>query len=95
VLTVLRRGVGHGEVRLGAVVLVVAAVAPMLVMGFCLLRAEPVTDQTLTEIVDQVMLQLVQAPPEPGGPGAPELEIIISPRWRRPPGQAPGFKTKY
>ncbi len=47
---------------------VVAAVAPMLVMGFFPLREEPVTDQTLTEIVDQVMLPLVQAPPEAGRP---------------------------
>lgn len=69
VLTVLRRGADRGEVRPGAVVPVVAAVAPMLVMGFFLLRGEAVTDQTLTEIVDQVMLPLVQAPAEPGRPG--------------------------
>jgi AcrR family transcriptional regulator len=68
VLTVLRRGAERGEVRPDAVVPVVAAVAPMLVMGFFLLRGEPVTDQTLTEIVDQVMLPLLQAPPEAGRP---------------------------
>jgi hypothetical protein len=32
----------------------------MLVMGFFLLQGEPATDQTLVEIVDQVMLPLVQ-----------------------------------
>lgn len=62
VLTVLRRGADRGEVRPSAVMPVVAAVAPMLVMGLFLLRGEPVTDQTLTEIVDEVMLPLVQAP---------------------------------
>ncbi len=66
VLTILRRAADRGEVRPGAVVPVVAAVAPMLVMGLFLLHGEPVTDQTLTEIVDQVMLPLVQAPPEAG-----------------------------
>lgn len=68
VLTILRRGADRGEVRPGAVVPVVAAVAPMLVMGLFLLRGEPITDQALTEIVDQVMLPLVQAPPQARSP---------------------------
>ncbi len=68
VLAVLRRGADRGEVRPGAVAPVVAAVAPLLVIGLFLLRGEPVTDQTLTEIVDQVMLPLVQARPEAGRP---------------------------
>lgn len=52
--TILSHGAGRGEVRPGAVVPV--AVAPMRLMGFFLLREEPVTDRTLTEIAGQVML---------------------------------------
>jgi hypothetical protein len=68
VLAVLRRGADRGEVRPSAVAPVMAAVAPTLVMGFFLLRGEPVTDQTLIEIADQVMLPLVHVPPEAGRP---------------------------
>ena len=71
VLAILRRGAERGEVRPGAVPPVVAAVAPMLVMGFFLLRGEPATDQTLIEIVDQVMLPLVQVPAPAPANGSP------------------------
>jgi hypothetical protein len=67
VLALLRRGAERGEVRPAAVLPVVAAVAPMLVMGFFLLRGEPATDQELVEIVDEVMLPLCAWPGQPGG----------------------------
>jgi AcrR family transcriptional regulator len=71
VLAIFRRGAERGEVRPGAVPPVVAAAAPMLVMGFFLLRGEPAADQTLVEIVDQVMLPLVQVPAPASASGSP------------------------
>jgi len=59
VLEVLRRGADRGEVRPEAVVPAVASVGPMLVMSAFLLRGEPASDETVTEIVDQVLLPLV------------------------------------
>jgi len=70
VLAILRRGAERGEVRPGAVVPMVAAVAPMLVMGFFLIRGEPATEETLIEIVDQVMLPLVRVPATAPASGA-------------------------
>ena len=77
VLAILRRGAERGEVRPGAVPPVVAAVAPMLVMGFFLLRGEPATDQSLIEIVDQVMLPLVRSP-HPPRPAAPQPGLQVN-----------------
>src|SRR5215472_6934337 len=59
VLEVLRRGADRGDIRPEAVVPAVASVGPMLVMSAFLLRGEPASDETVTEIVDQVLLPLV------------------------------------
>jgi AcrR family transcriptional regulator len=65
-LGLLRRGVERGEVRPGADTALVADVLPAVLTHRILLQREPITRQTITEIIEQILLPLVEprtAPP--------------------------------
>ena len=61
ILDLLQRGVERGEVRPEAVCRLVADVMPAVLTHRLILQREPVTEQDLTEIMDQVIIPLVEA----------------------------------
>lgn len=58
-LDLLRRGVARGEVRPEAVTPIVADVLPAVLTHRIVLQREPVTERTLTAIMDQVLIPLI------------------------------------
>ncbi|WP_158886819.1 TetR/AcrR family transcriptional regulator [Amycolatopsis anabasis] len=58
-LAILRNGVARGQVRPEAVTPRIADVAPALIAHEFILRGRPVPDETLTAVVDEVLLPLI------------------------------------
>lgn len=59
-LELLRRGVARGEVRAEAVTPIVADVLPAVLTHRIVLQREPVTERTITAIMDQVLIPLIE-----------------------------------
>jgi len=55
----LQRGIDRGEVRPGAATALVADVLPAVLAHRIVLQREPVTQKTITEIIEQIMIPLV------------------------------------
>ena len=60
-LGILRRGVARGEVRPDAVTPVVADVMPAMITHRIILQREPLAEQDITAMIEQVFLPLVEA----------------------------------
>ncbi len=60
-LGLLRRGVERGEVRPDAVTPLVADVLPAVLSHRIILQREPITEHSITEVVQQVIIPLVEA----------------------------------
>lgn len=58
-LELLRRGVARGEVRPEAVTPIVADVLPAVLTHRIVLQREPVTERTITAIMEQVLIPLI------------------------------------
>lgn len=61
ILALLQRGVERGEVRPDAACRLVADVIPAILTHRLILQREPVTEQDLRDIMDQVIIPLVEA----------------------------------
>ncbi|HEU5267120.1 MAG TPA: TetR-like C-terminal domain-containing protein [Jatrophihabitans sp.] len=59
-LALLRRGVERGEVRPDAATPLVADVLPAVLSHRVILQREPITKRTITDIIDQVLLPLIE-----------------------------------
>ena len=59
-LALLRRGVERGEVRAGAATPLVADVLPAVLSHRIILQREPITESTITDIIEQVLLPLIE-----------------------------------
>jgi AcrR family transcriptional regulator len=64
-LHILRRAAARGEVRLQALTPRIANVGPALLQHHFLIHGAPVPDRVIVEIVDDVVMPLVQAVPQP------------------------------
>ena len=60
-LAILRRGVARGEVRPEAVTPVVADVMPAMIAHRVILQREPLTEQDIAAMIEEVFLPLVEA----------------------------------
>lgn len=58
-VTLLRRGIERGEVRPGADTPLIADVIPAVLMHRVIMQREAITEQTITEIIEQVFIPLV------------------------------------
>ena len=56
-LALLRRGVERGEVRPGAATALVADVLPAVLAHRVIMQRERITERTITEIMDQVLIR--------------------------------------
>jgi AcrR family transcriptional regulator len=59
-LALLQRGVERGEVRPEAATMLVADVLPAMLGHRIMIQREPITEHTITEIIEQVLLPLVE-----------------------------------
>ncbi len=59
-LALLRRGIERGEVRPDAATPLVADVLPAVLMHRVVMQGECITERTITEIMDQVLIPLVE-----------------------------------
>ncbi|MDT4906404.1 MAG: Tetracyclin repressor-like, C-terminal domain, partial [Pseudonocardiales bacterium] len=59
-LALLRRGVERGEVRPGAATQLVADVVPAVLTHRVILQREPLTEQDITAIIEQIFIPLVE-----------------------------------
>ena len=64
-LEVLRRGAARGEVRAEALTPRFASLGPDLLRQYFMIHHSPIPERVLIEIVDEVVLPLVRATPEP------------------------------
>ena len=56
----LRRGIARGEVRPGADTALVADVLPAVLMHRVIMQREPITAQTIRDLMDQILIPLVE-----------------------------------
>lgn len=59
-LALLQRGVARGEVRADAATPLIADVLPAVLTHRIILQREPITAETITEIMEQVLLPLIE-----------------------------------
>jgi AcrR family transcriptional regulator len=59
-LALLQRGVARGEVRPDAATPLVADVLPAVLTHRIILQREPITAQTITDVIEQVLLPLIE-----------------------------------
>jgi AcrR family transcriptional regulator len=59
-LALLRRGVERGEVRPDAATPLIADVLPAVLSHRIILQREPITERTITDIIEQVLLPLIE-----------------------------------
>ena len=59
-LGLLRRGIERGEVRPDAATPLVADVLPAVLSHRIILQREPITESTIADIIEQVLLPLIE-----------------------------------